>query len=160
MSLSPKARKNINSQEQRREPSNNSNQSLKPSMHSEPIGQKTWLLKLGSRIDWQLDAVSSSPMILKNVFFIISFVSTHPDILLWYSVNFHLRQVFHDLAFTWTLSCWQHLVDLERWRETRAQSCLHRSPEGSQCRICLSASFKQLLVKQSKQWVGQTYSSG
>ena len=28
--------------------------------------QFTWLLKLGSRIDWQLEAVSSNPMILKH----------------------------------------------------------------------------------------------
>ena len=30
--------------------------------------QVTWLLKLGSRIDWQLEAVSSNPMILKHSF--------------------------------------------------------------------------------------------
>ena len=28
--------------------------------------QITWLLKLGSRIDWQIEAVSSNPMILKD----------------------------------------------------------------------------------------------
>ena len=110
-----------------------------------PARKITWLLKLGSRIDWQLEADSSRPMILRKIF--ITSVLHSANIALNF-VNFHLRLVF---ICTWTWWCWQHLAGLGRWRGTQAQSCLRHSPTGSSSRTCSSASFKAD-CSQTIQW--------
>ena len=127
-----------------------------PSMHPNPPSRPdliparkiTWLLKLGSRIDRQLEADSSRPMILRKIF--TTSVLHSANIALNF-VNFHLRLVF---ICTWTWWCWQHLAGLGRWRGTQAQSCLRHSPTGSPSRTCSSASFKAN-CSQTTQWAAR-----